>query len=104
MAPDITLETIPAHPTAIVEIPIDQNPVPGCFDPNADVLVSDILHSDMQPESVSMPFARIGSILKINFTGLPEGFQPSRGELKCDESWPAAYLMEYDSYLQTYEW
>lgn len=99
MAPDITLETVPAHPTAIVEIPIDQNPTPGRFDPNADVLVSDILHSDTQPESVSMPFARIGSILKINFTGLPEGFQPSRGELKCDESWPAAYLMEYDSYL-----
>lgn len=99
MAPDISLETVPAHPTAIVEIPVDQNPTPDCFDPNADVLVSDILNSDTQPESVSMPFARIGSILKINFTGLPEGFQPSRGELKCDESWPAAYLMEYDSYL-----
>lgn len=100
MAPDIQgLDQIPAHPTAIVEIPVDQNPVPGCFDPNADVLVSDILNSDTQPKSVNMAFARIGSILKINFTGLPEGFLPEGGELKCDESWPAAYLMEYDSYL-----
>lgn len=100
MAPDIQgLDQIPAHPTAIVEIPIDQNPVPGCFDPRADVLVSDILNSDTQPESVNMAFARVGSILKINFTGLPEGFQPENGELKCDESWPAAYLMEYDPYL-----
>lgn len=100
MAPNIQgLQSVPAHPTAIVEIPVDQNPVPGCFDPNADVLVSDILDSDTQPESVNMTFARIGSILKINFTGLPEGFQPQRGELKCDESWPAAYRMEYDPYL-----
>lgn len=100
MAPDIQgLEQIPAHPTAIVEIPIDQAPAPGYFDPNADVLVSDILDSETQPESVNMKFARVGSVLKINFTGLPEGFQPLRGELKCDESWPAAYLMEYDSYL-----
>lgn len=100
MAPDIQgLESVPAHPTAIVEIPIDQNPVPGCFDPNADVLVSDILNADTQPESVNLPFARIGSVLKINFTGLPLGFLPERGELKCDESWPAAYLMEYDPLL-----
>ena len=93
--------TTPDHATVIVGLPTDQRPSATSFDPAADLMVSNMVTSASQPGSLSLQFARVGTIAQITLKGLPAGTQLTHGEFTFPQTqtWPGAYMMEYDPVL-----
>ena len=91
--------TTPDHSTLLVELPTFQCPTADSFDPTADLMVSQVVASVTQPTSLNMCFARVGTIAKITLKGLPAGMTLESGTFSFDESWPGAYVVEYDPTL-----
>lgn len=91
--------TTPDHATVIVELSTYQRPSATSFDPAADLLVSNMVTSVSQPGSLSLQFARVGTIAQITLKGLPAGKQVTYGEFTFPQTWPGAYMMEYDPVL-----
>lgn len=94
----------PHHEVFIVEIPTYQCPSEDCFDPDADVMVSDVHKSKGRPASFNFKFARVGAVLKLRLTGLPAGYEVVKGELWTDaqggDEWGPAYQEAYDPLLK----
>lgn len=91
--------TTPDHTILMVEISTYQVPTADSFDPAADLLVSDMVVSATQPDNLSLHFARVGSIAKITLKGLPKGKTVKQGTFSFPQTWPGAYMMEYDPVL-----
>lgn len=91
--------TTPDHFTMLVELPSFQRPGPDSFDPNADLLVSQVVSSATQPDELSLRFARVGTIVKVTLKGLPAGMAVESGTFTFSDSWPGAYIIEYDPVL-----
>lgn len=92
--------TTPDHAILMVNMPTDQNPTADSFDPQADLLVSQMVTSATQPTSLSLNFARVGTIAKVTLKGLPAGKTVSYGEFTFSQEWAGAYVMDYDPVLQ----
>ena len=92
--------TTPDHATLLVNMPTFQSPTAESFDPEADLLVSQVVESATQPNELSLRFARIGTIVKVTLTGLPAGMSVEYGRFKFPMSWAGAYIVEYDPVLQ----
>ncbi|MCQ2223445.1 MAG: hypothetical protein MJZ35_06640 [Bacteroidaceae bacterium] len=84
------------HLNPVVEIPIDQTPSANSFDPNADILVSEMKASTVLPDNLSMKFARVGCIVRIKVTGLPANGKLTSATWSNGPSWAPTYLVEYD--------
>lgn len=91
--------TTPDHSTLLVELPVYQVPRADSFDPNADLMVSEVVESDTQPDELSLRFARVGTIAKITLKGLPAGMNVENGSFTFPDTWPGAYVVEYDPTL-----
>lgn len=91
---------IPAHITLELEIPNHQSPSADCFDTNADVLVSQMVTVAEQPASMSLHFARVGTIVCITLKNLPAGERVKEGRFSFGDSWTGIYRFEYDPVLQ----
>ena len=92
--------TTPDHATLLVELPTYQSPTADSFDPQADLLVSQVVTSATQPDNLSMRFARVGTIVKVTLTGLTPGMNVEYGTFTFPMSWTGAYVVEYDPVLQ----
>lgn len=77
-----------------IDFPSSQHPTASSFDPKADVLVSKIVTCSERPSELSFQFARVGTIIKMVLTGLPEGATITGGELQLNME--AVYYMKYD--------
>ena len=76
--------------------PTIQYPSVDCFDPDADVLVSQEVIRSARPgdgEQLTFRFARVGTIVKMVLNGLPEGWVLKDGFVSFD--FPAGYYAEY---------
>ena len=83
------------RPIVTIDFPREQHPTSTSFDPEADVLVSRIVTcQDVRPEELTFQFARVGTIIKMVLTGLPEGATITGGELQLNME--VGYHMEYD--------
>lgn len=93
--------TLPDHSYLMVEMPTYQRPTANSFDPNADLLVSKLITSDTPATgSMTMQFARVGTIVKITVKGLPAGAEVSEATFKFDpDDWIGNYMIEYDPEL-----
>ena len=91
--------TTPDHATVLVELSTYQRPLADSFDPAADLLVSNMVTSATQPTSLSLQFARVGTIAKITLKGLPAGRTIQSGTFSFPQTWPGAYIIEYDPVL-----
>ncbi len=89
----------PDHFTLLVNMPTSQNPTADSFDPNADLMVSQVVTSATQPNELSLRFARVGTIAKITLKGLPAGRTLESGTFTFPMTWPGAYMVEYDPTL-----
>lgn len=77
-----------------IDFPRLQYPSADSFDPNADVLVSKVVTCATRPDQLSFQFARVGTIVKLVLTGLPEGAHITNGNIELGIE--AGYWMEYD--------
>ncbi len=77
-----------------IDFPRLQYPSADSFDPNADVLVSKVVTCATRPDQLSFQFARVGTIVKLVLTGLPEGTYITGGDIELGIE--AGYWMEYD--------
>lgn len=77
-----------------IDFPRLQYPSADSFDPNADVLVSKVVTCATRPDQLSFQFARVGTIVKLVLTGLPEGTHITNGDIELGIE--AGYWMEYD--------
>ncbi|MBO4536649.1 MAG: hypothetical protein J5702_05525 [Bacteroidales bacterium] len=82
-----------------IDFPRYQKPTASSFDPNADVLVSKLVTCPQRPDELSFQFARVGTIVKMVLTGLPEGAAITSGSVELGIE--AGYYMEYDPVDQT---
>ena len=83
------------RPYVTIDFPREQHPTASSFDPKADVLVSKIVTcQDVRPEELTFQFARVGTIVKMVLTGLPEGAEITYGELQLFME--VGYYMQYD--------
>lgn len=76
--------------------PTNQYPSADCFDPDADVLVSQEVIRSSRPddgEQLTFRFARVGTIVKMVLNGLPEGWVLKDGVVGF--GFPAGYYAEY---------
>ena len=80
----------------VSSIPSYQRPSSDSFDPEADVLFSELKEYESRPDDISLAFARVGSIVKITLKGLPAGQTVTRGDLYYGDSWLAAGRAVYD--------
>lgn len=92
--------TIEDHSTLFVNMPTNQSPRADSFDPEADLMVSEMIVSATQPSELTMRFARVGTIAKITLKGLPAGMNVEYGTFTFPQTWPGAYVVEYDPVLQ----
>ena len=83
-------------------IPTTQKPTAGSFDPASDLLVSRMVEESSQPESLALPFARLGSIAKITLKGLDayKDYYVVDGRFTCGSSWQGSGFLLYDSQLE----
>ena len=79
---------------ATIDFPKGQAPTADSFDPEADVLVSKAVVRRERPDKLSFQFARVGTIVKMVLTGLPEGAVISGGDVEF--GFEAGYYFEYD--------
>lgn len=93
--------TTPDHATVIVELYNHQRPSADSFDPAADLMVSNMVESPYptQPTSLTLKFARVGTIAKITLKGLPAGRTVQSGTFSFPQTWPGADVIEYDPVL-----
>lgn len=77
-----------------INFPTEQHPSADSFDPNADVLVSKVVTRSERPDELSFQFARVGTIVKMVLTGLPEGTCITGGQISLGIE--AGYYMQYD--------
>ncbi len=83
------------RPIVTIDFPRYQCPTATSFDPEADVLVSRIVTcQNVRPEELTFQFARVGTIIKLVLTGLPEGGLITYGSIELGIE--AGYYMEYD--------
>ena len=80
----------------VSSIPSYQCPSSDSFDPEADVLFSELKEYETRPDDITLAFARVGSIVKITLKGLPAGQIVSSGDLYYGDSWLAAGRAVYD--------
>lgn len=64
-----------------VSMPGVQHPAADSFDPAADLLVSKMITETERPEGLKVFFARLGTILKLDITGLTPGTRIHGGTL-----------------------
>lgn len=98
-------EKQPDHWCFHLELPTQQYPTADCFDPDADLMASEVVVSDSpKPSNINMRFARIGTILKLRLKNLPPNAQVVEGEFASSnwgpEKWGPAYMIKYDAKLQ----
>ena len=67
--------------TIPLNMPMNQHPVPGSFDGAADLLVSQQVDLEARPEIIDISFARIGTILKLEVSGMESGTRIQEGTL-----------------------
>lgn len=86
------------HAKLNLYFPDSQYPSATSFDPNADLLVSDIKNtSSRMSGTVHMSFARVGTIVKMTLKGLTPGAQITSGTFTTDPNdWASDYLVDYD--------
>ena len=92
--------TTPDHAVLMVELPSRQFPTATSFDPEADLLVSEVVSSATQPDELTMRFARVGTIAKITLKGLPTGKNIESGRFSFPHEWAGAYIVGYDPVLK----
>lgn len=74
-----------------------QRPKDGSFDPEADLMFSRMTaETTNRPSTISLSFARVGTIVKITLTGLNPGDIVDSGCLQAGESWLASGVVYYD--------
>ena len=88
------------HMTLMLSISNWQRPTAEGFDPNADVLVSQLVESETQPTELTLNYARIGTVVCITLKNLPAGEQITEGTFSFGPNWKAVYVAEYDPELQ----
>ncbi len=54
-------------------IPANQTPTATSFDPNADILYTNLVTTTEQPTSLDFTFKRVVALVKLMFTNLPDG-------------------------------
>lgn len=83
------------HLTYRLGIVTTQKPTADSFDPNADLLVSELVESDTQPSLIAAKFARVGSIARVVLKGLPVGATVKSGTMSFPDFW-SPYCFEID--------
>ena len=86
------------HAKMDLYFPDSQSPSATSFDPDADLLVSDIKNTSSRLSGpVNMSFARVGTIVKMTLKGLTPGAQITSGTFTTDPNdWASDYLVTYD--------
>lgn len=80
---------------AVIDFPREQHPLADSFDPDADVLVSKaVTCHNVRPTELDFNFARVGTIVKMVLTGLPEGTVITGGSIEL--GFESGYYFEYD--------
>ena len=82
------------RPYVTIDFPRYQCPTANSFDPKADVLVSKLVTCDSRPSELTFQFARVGTIVKMVLTGLPEGALITYGSIEL--GFDAGYYLIYD--------
>ena len=86
-------------------IPWDQRPNSLSFDPDADLLFSEMKRCNLNKEEdesgyqtgdIALTFARVGSIAKITLTNLPVGKEVVEGTFTHGNSWRSTGQVLYD--------
>lgn len=86
------------HARMSLFFPDSQSPTATTFDPQADLLVSEIKNTSTRMNgTVHMKFARVGTIVKMTLKGLIPGAQITSGTFTTDpDDWASDYLVTYD--------
>jgi len=102
---DYTGERLDPHMVIEMQFNGEQTPGPDTFDPNADLMVSNMIVSPEQLSGeASFRFARLGTIVKMTLTGLNAYAGKSLGEIEFSfgESFQLAGMIQYDPILNKY--
>ena len=102
---DYTGERLDPHMVIEMQFNGEQTPGPDTFDPNADLMVSNmIVSSEQLSGEASFRFARLGTIVKMTLTGLNAYAGKPLGEIEFSfgESFQLAGMIQYDPILNKY--
>ena len=80
------------------KIPAEQNPLPNTFDPNADVLVSDLFADGRDMTTFVFNMTRMVSVNKMTLKGLEEGEVISSVTFESDKQHAATYVIPKNEY------
>jgi len=75
-------------------IPPEQTVRPGRLSQEADLLVSECIETDEVPSELSLKFARVGTIVKVNLSGVTPSEAPYAGNMLTGDKFPATNFME----------
>ena len=102
---DYTGERLDPHMVIEMQFNGEQTPGPDTFDPNADLMVSNMIVSSKQLSGeASFRFARLGTIVKMTLTGLNAYAGKPLGEIEFSfgESFQLPGMIMYDPVLNKY--
>ena len=102
---DYTGERLDPHMVIEMQFNGGQTPGPDTFDPNADLMVSNmIVSSEQLSGEASFRFARLGTIVKMTLTGLNAYAGKPLGEIEFSfgESFQLPGMIMYDPVLNKY--
>ena len=102
---DYTGERLDPHMVIEMQFNGEQTPGPDTFDPNADLMVSNmIVSSEQLSGEASFRFARLGTIVKMTLTGLNAYAGKPHGEIEFSfgESFQLPGMIMYDPVLNKY--
>ncbi len=102
---DYTGERLDPHMVIEMQFNGEQTPGPDTFDPNADLMVSNmIVSSEQLSGEASFRFARLGTIVKMTLTGLNAYAGKPLGEIEFSfgESFQLPGMIMYDPVLNKY--
>ena len=102
---DYTGERLDPHMVIEMQFNGEQSPGPDTFDPNADLMVSNMMVSSEQLSGeASFRFARLGTIVKMTLTGLNAYAGKPLGEIEFSfgESFQLPGMIMYDPVLNKY--
>lgn len=102
---DYTGERLDPHMVIEMQFNGEQTPGPDTFDPNADLMVSNMIVSPEQLSGeASFRFARLGTIVKMTLTGLNAYAGKPLGEIEFSfgESFQLPGMIMYDPVLNKY--
>ena len=102
---DYTGERLDPHMVIEMQFNGEQTPGPDTFDPNADLMVSNmIVSSEQLSGEASFRFARLGTIVKMTLTGLNAYVGKPHGEIEFSfgESFQLPGMIMYDPVLNKY--